>query len=97
MDSPTEGRIDRRSKSDLADRLRVVRQELYGEHGGPLLAEALRLPFRTWLNYERGVTMPADVLLRFLAVTGADPHWLLAGEGDRYTGRARDRRAEGGR
>ena len=35
----------------MARRLRLaVRVELYGEHGGPLLAEALRLPFRTWAN-----------------------------------------------
>ena len=30
----------------LARRVREIRSELYGEHGGPLLAEALHLPYR---------------------------------------------------
>ena len=46
--------------------------------------DALGLPARTWLNYEGGVTMPATVLLSFLDLTGADPHWLLTGQGLRY-------------
>lgn len=68
----------------LARRLLEVRCDLYGEHGGPMLAEALNLPFRTWLNYEMGVIMPAHVLLDFIEVTGVDPHWLRTGEGERY-------------
>ncbi|QDV33278.1 bacteriophage CI repressor [Tautonia plasticadhaerens] len=71
-------------RNELADRVREVRRELYGEHGGPLLASALELPFRVWSDYERGSVMPADVMLRFLELTGADPHWLLTGEGPRY-------------
>lgn len=70
---------------ELAGRVREVRQELYGEHGGPILAIALDLPFRIWSGYERGEVIPADVMLRFLKHTGADPHWLLTGEGPRYT------------
>jgi hypothetical protein len=75
-------------KSDLARRIREVRQELYGEHGGPLLAEALELPFRTWHNYEAGCTIPAHSILRFIEVTEANPHWLLTGEGEKYTARS---------
>jgi len=71
-------------KSELSHRIREVREELYGEHGGPLLADSLRLPFRTWVNYEGGCTIPAQVILRFIEVTDAHPHWLLTGEGDRY-------------
>jgi hypothetical protein len=67
----------------LAGRVREVRRELYGESGAPMLAEALGLPTRTWLNYEVGVTIPAEVILRFIEVTGADPHWLLTGLGQR--------------
>jgi hypothetical protein len=67
----------------LARRIRDIRHDLHGENGLPILAGALNLPARTWLNYEQGVTMPADVLLRFLEVTGTDPHWLLTGEGER--------------
>jgi hypothetical protein len=33
------------TRSDvLAGRLREVRHELYGEHGGPVLAQALEVP-----------------------------------------------------
>lgn len=72
---------------ELAKRVRVVREELYGEHGGPLLAEALKVPFRTWYAYEGGRTIPAEVILHFIEVTDADPHWLLTGEGPRYASR----------
>src|SRR4051812_14717283 len=68
----------------LAERVREVRTELYGQDGGPELAAALGLPEGTWRNYEAGVTIPAPVILRFIALTGADPAWLLTGRGDRY-------------
>lgn len=71
-------------KSALADRIRQVRRDLYGAYGGPVLAEALQLPFRTWANYEAGTTIPAQVILQFIEVTRADPHWLLTGEGRAY-------------
>ena len=68
---------------DLAGRLRDVRLAMYGEDGGPLLAEIMGLPARTWANYESGVTIPGLVILRFIDVTGVEPHWLLTGEGRR--------------
>jgi len=74
-------------KQDLARRIREIREELYGEHGGPLLAAALDLPFRTWYNYEVGCTIPAHSILRFIEVTYAHPHWLLTGEGEKYLAR----------
>ena len=46
----------------------------------PMLWEFRR---ETWRNYEGGVTMPAWVLLRFLEFTGANPNWLLTGQGER--------------
>jgi hypothetical protein len=76
-------------KLDLARRVREVRKELYGEHGGPMLAEALRIPFRTWMNYEEGCTIPAQVILRFIETTQASVEWLLSGKGDKYTARGR--------
>ena len=76
-------------KFDLARRVRDVRKDLYGIHGGPLLAQALNIPFRTLMNYESGCTIPAPTILRFIEVTDADPHWLLTGEGDRYQSRGR--------
>lgn len=67
----------------LARRVREIRRYLYGENGLDALARALRVPVPTWRNYERGVTMPAEVLLDFIEVTGVDPHWLSTGEGER--------------
>ncbi len=71
-------------KSALAMRIRQVREERYGSHGGPVLAEALRISFRAWHEYESGGTIPALIILRFIEVTEAHPHWLLTGEGNRY-------------
>lgn len=68
----------------LARRVRAIRREIYGEDGIPCLAEVMHLPARTWEHYEAGVTMPATVLLGFIELTGADPHWLLTGMGTRY-------------
>lgn len=72
-------------KASLSRRLREIRQELFGDHGGPELARRLELPARTWYNYETGVTVPAEVLLAFIEHTGASPSYLLNGEGPRYT------------
>ncbi|WP_152051116.1 helix-turn-helix domain-containing protein [Tautonia marina] len=71
-------------KTVISHRLKEVRQELFGEHGGPELARRLNLPARTWYNYETGVTVPAEVLLAFIDQTGVNPVWLLSGEGPRY-------------
>jgi SOS-response transcriptional repressor LexA len=71
-------------KASLSRRLREIRQESFGEHGGPELARRLNLPARTWYNYETGVTVPAEVLLSFIEQTSANPTWLLNGEGAKY-------------
>ena len=71
-------------KLKLAGRIKAVRIDLFGVHGGPLLAKRLKVPFRTWLEYEDGLTIPAQTILRFIEVTNADPHWLLTGEGSHY-------------
>jgi hypothetical protein len=68
----------------LAERLRGVRFDLYGEHGAPELARELGLPVRTWIDYELGATIPAEVLLHFLILTHAEPLWLLQGQGERF-------------
>ena len=60
-------------KASLSRRLREIRQESFGEHGGPELARRLNLPARTWYNYETGVTVPAEVLLSFIEQTSANP------------------------
>jgi hypothetical protein len=72
------------AKAAVAGRLRLIRLERYGERGGPALAGMLRLPSRTWVNYERGVTIPGVILLEFLELTGVEPLWLLRGAGEKY-------------
>jgi hypothetical protein len=69
----------------LARRVRKVRLELYGPNGKAALAHALGIPEQTWSNYESGVALPAPVLLALVELSGVDPHWLLSGEGERYT------------
>jgi hypothetical protein len=68
----------------LAQRIHRIRQELFGEEGEFRLACNLKLPLRTWKNYEAGCSVPAHVLLRFIELTHAHPHWLLKGEGPRF-------------
>ncbi len=74
-------------KYGLASRVRQIREERDGEHGGPLLADALQLPFRTWHNYEAGCTIPAPTILRFIELTHVNPHWLLTGDGEKFYSR----------
>jgi len=71
-------------KYQLAQRLKKVRVEIFGEHGGPQLAHVLGIPARTWYNYELGVTVPAEVILRFIGATHVEPRWLLSGQGEKY-------------
>jgi DNA-binding transcriptional regulator YiaG len=77
-------------KSDLSRRVREIREELYGQHGGPLLAAKLGIPFRTLFNYEDGCMIPAQVILKFIEITRANPIWLLKGEGQKYHSRDDD-------
>ena len=80
-----QARPDRvNSKAAIAGRIRLVRTEKYGKYGIPVLAEALRIPTGSWANYERGVTIPGDILLEFLVLTEITPTWLLHGVGDRH-------------
>jgi hypothetical protein len=79
--------LDKMIDVALGRRVREVRQELYGESGGPALAEALGVLAETWANYECGVVVPAPVILGFIELTGAEPHWLLTGQGERYATR----------
>lgn len=73
-----------RVKCHLSERLRAIRTELFGERGGSEMARRLELPVRTWYNYEGGVTVPAEVLLRFVELTSVEPMWLLHGKGPKY-------------
>jgi hypothetical protein len=71
-------------KCGVAERLRELRVELVGERGGPELARRLGLPVRTWYNYEGGVTVPAEVVLRLIELTQVEATWLLHGRGPKF-------------
>jgi hypothetical protein len=73
-----------RAKYELAERLSSLRAEMYGDRGGPELARQLGLPVRTWYNYESGVTVPAEVILRIIELTSVEPTWLLHGKGEKF-------------
>ena len=76
--------MSKKGSRDLSLRVREIRQEMFGENGGPFLAEQLGLPFRTWVEFEMGRTIPALAILRFIELTHVNPHWLLTGVGDKY-------------
>jgi hypothetical protein len=76
----------------LSRRLRQIRQEVFGEHGGPELARRLELPARTWYNYETGVTVPYEVLVQFIEQTRANPTYLILGEGEHFRDPTGERR-----
>jgi hypothetical protein len=82
------------SKTVIAGRLRHIRIELFGEDGDQEIADQIGIPSRTWSNYEAGVTIPGEVLLQFLEITGVEPIWLLRGTGPKY--RATMNEARGG-
>jgi hypothetical protein len=48
------------------------------------MARQLGLPLRTWYNYEAGTAIPAEVVLRIIELTSAEPGWLLYGTGPKY-------------
>jgi hypothetical protein len=68
----------------LAGRIVALRSELFGERGGAEMARRLGLPLRTWYNYEAGTAIPAEVVLRIIELTAAEPGWLLHGTGPKY-------------
>jgi hypothetical protein len=73
-----------RAKLALAERLGDLRSELFGDRGGPEMARRLGIPVRTWYNYEGGVTVPAEVVLKIIELTSVEPAWLLHGKGAKF-------------
>lgn len=70
--------------AELSTRIREVRLDQFGVDGIAALALELRIPGRTWENFERGVTIPAPIILRLIELTNIGPQWLLTGVGERY-------------
>lgn len=83
-----------RAKLDLAERLAQLRLELFGDRGGPEMARRLGIPVRTWYNYEGGVTVPAEVVLKIIELTAVEPGWLLNGKGPKFRSASRGERSD---
>jgi len=76
----------------LGERIRAIRIDLFGEFRRLELARLLRISDRKLERFETGSTLPAEIILILMEVTGANPHWLQSGEGERYLGREDIRR-----
>jgi Peptidase S24-like len=48
------------------------------------MARRLGIPVRTWYNYEGGVTVPAEVILKIIELTSVEAVWLLHGEEPKF-------------
>jgi hypothetical protein len=69
---------------DLAERVRKIRVEVFGDNGVAILCQAMHITPQTWEHFEHGDTIPAWLILYFIEIAGVEPHWLLTGDGDRY-------------
>jgi hypothetical protein len=58
------------------------------------MARRLGIPVRTWYNYEGGVTVPAEVVLRIIELTSVEPTWLLHGTGPKFRQESRGDRGD---
>ena len=79
---------------DLGNRLRGIRSDLCGEYGVQFMADRLGILVGTWMNYERGVVVPGEVILAVLVETGANPAWLLSGDGAKFISLSRRTRSQ---
>lgn len=58
------------------------------------MARRLGIPVRTWYNYEGGVTVPAEVVLKIIELTSVEPGWLLRGKGQKFRSAGRPERPD---
>jgi hypothetical protein len=72
----------------IGARLRELRRERSTWGGGPRvgnnLPRRLRIPIRTWYQWERGNAIAGDALLQIIVATGVRPAWLLYGAGPMF-------------
>jgi transcriptional regulator with XRE-family HTH domain len=80
----TRSTFDDAHRTAFADRLREVRTDLVGKRGSQELADKLGIPVRTWANYESGIVVPAEIVLRLQVLSSVSARWLLTGEGEKY-------------
>jgi hypothetical protein len=71
-------------KEMVGRRLRELRMEFGSVDGLAALPARLNIPVRHWYYFERGRTVPAEVILRIIEATNVEPVWLLRGVGPKY-------------
>lgn len=74
----------RKVHTDMAERLREIREDLYGAHGAQFMADRLNIPLKTWLHFESGVVVSGQTILKLIVETNVNPRWLLSGQGPKY-------------
>jgi hypothetical protein len=74
----------RQERMQLSERLRTVRLERYGSVALAQLTREIGVGLNTWLGFEDGARMPANILLHFVELTRVEPLWLLHGLGPKY-------------
>ena len=72
-------------EADLAGRVRELCEDLNGPDGAQFLATTLGIPGNMGINFESGEPIPAVVVLRLIHLSGASLHWLVSGEGPKYS------------
>ena len=79
MENPHRPNDVRSIRRGLAERIRTLAREEFGEDGSRRLAALLGLPPRTLRNFEAGCTIPSEMILAIIHITGVHPNWLLTG------------------
>lgn len=67
----------------ICDRLKAVRESLFGPRGRAAFARALDLSPTTYIYYEKGRTPPPEVLARAAELAAIRLEWLVTGDGPR--------------
>ena len=67
--------------AELIQRVRLLRERTYGKRGKARFCKALGISPSTYNYYEQDRVPPVALLVEMARVTGADPNWLLTGDG----------------
>jgi phage repressor protein C with HTH and peptisase S24 domain len=83
----------RASNSGICERLKAVREKVFGPRGRATFAKSLGLSPSTYNYYEKNRVPPPEALARAAQVAGVRLEWLITGQGPRDLSPAELRRA----
>ncbi|MBX3442513.1 MAG: LexA family transcriptional regulator [Planctomyces sp.] len=72
--------------SAICERLKDLRERLYGVRGRSAFARDLQVPVSTYSQYEQDRIPPADVLHRAASLARVRLEWLITGDGEALAG-----------